>query len=286
MSSHSQPPIESSASGHRTKPAPRGVVLCGFVALFGFLLYQGPSLWDEVKALRRELTVMDTNSVIGYVGISPNPSSAQPPGNCYRVEGQHAQLWAGWHSEQGHRWFNTQPTDLDQNQLSNSIGRDLFRGIDLPLVEVGGGPISERIPDHHEVEAMLLDGQACAYPILVLDKVLVVNDEIDGTPLLILYAKPPAKGSSIFETVLDGQRLHMGFAGYFYKNQPLLYDRSTEGLWVEQEQGLLSLSGPNRGRILKRLGRMHRVRWDDWSQQYRDGRVLIGADRAVASAAL
>jgi hypothetical protein len=133
---------------------------------------------------------------------------------------------------------------------------------------------------------MRFDGRPCAYPVLVLDKVLIVNDEVDGEPVLILHSKPPATGSSVFETVLDGQRLHMGFAGYFYDRQPLLYDHSTEGLWVERDDGLVSLSGPHRGRILKRLGRMQRVRWDDWSRQHADGRVLIGADRPRASAAL
>lgn len=286
MSTHSHLPIDSSPSEPSPTPAPRGVVLCGIVALFGFIAYQGPSLWDEANALRHELTAMHKNSVIGYVDISPKPSSAQPPGNWYRVEGQHAQLWAGWHDEQGHLWFKTRPEDLDHKKLSGSVGRDLFQGIDQPLVEVGGGPISERIPAHHEVEAMLFDGRPCAYPVLVLDKVLVVNDEVDGTPLVILYTKPPAKGSPVFEAVLDGQRLQMGFAGYFYQNRPLLYDRSSEGLWVEQEEGLVSLSGPDRGRILKRLGRMHRVRWDNWCQQFTDGRVLIGADRRRSSAAL
>ncbi|MEW4568743.1 DUF3179 domain-containing (seleno)protein [Tautonia sp. JC769] len=289
MSTPSLPPIDDAASRPSTpppRPAPRGALLCGIASLFGFIAYQGPSLWDETSALLQERTAAGQNVVIGYVGISPNLSAAEPPGHWYRVEGPRARLWAGWHAEQGHRWFHLQPGDLDRDQLSESIGRDLFQGVDQPLVEVGGGPISDRIPDDHEVEVMRFEGRSCAYPVIVLDKVLVINDEVDGEPLLILFTRPPATGSSVFETVLDGRRLRMGFAGYFYGRQPLLYDRSTESLWVERDEGLVSLSGPDRGRILKRLGRMQRLRWDDWSPQHGDGRVLIGSDRPRTSATL
>ncbi|WP_161602466.1 DUF3179 domain-containing (seleno)protein [Tautonia marina] len=286
MSTPSHQPIDPSPSNLSPNTAPRGVLLCGIVAVFGFIAYQGPSLWDEINALLRERSAARQSAVVGYVGISPNPSAALPPGNWFRIEGPHVRLWAGWHAEQGHRWFTIEPDDLDRNLLSESVGRDLFQGINQPLAEVGGGPISARIPGHHEVEAMRIDGRHCAYPVIVLDKVLVINDEVDGKPLLILHTKPPATGSSVFETVLDGQRLQMGFAGYFYNDEPLLYDRSSEGLWVEQEEGLVSLSGPNRGRILKRLGRMQRFRWDDWSQQHTDGRVVVGSDRPLLSAAL
>lgn len=276
------PPSPEPSSSTR----PRGMVLCGIVALSGLIAYQGPSLWDEVLSLRQDLSASDTNAVIGYVGISPKPSAALPPGDWFQVEDQQAKLWGGWHPEQGHRWFHIQRDDLDRRQLSESIGRDLYQGINEPLSEVCGGPISERIPGHHEVEAMLLDGHPCAYPVLVLGKVLVVNDEVGGKPLLVVFSGLSGQGSSVFESTLDGHRLRMGFSGYIYKERPLLYDRSSEGLWLEEDEGLVALSGPNRGHVLKRLGRMHRVRWDDWSHRHHDGRVLIGADRTHESTSL
>ena len=266
--------------------SPRGKVLCGIVVISGFIAYQGSSLWGEIAALRSELSESRNSSIIGYVGINPKPSMAEPPGEWFRVEDDQVKLWGGWHPQYGHRWFLTEPNDLDRTLLTESMGRDLFQGIDQPLVERGGGPVSDRIPDHHLVDTIMLDGQPCAYPLIVLDKVLLVNDEIDGKPLLVLYTIRGEGGSSVFESVLDGNRLRMGFAGYFYKGNPLLYDRSTEGLWFEGSEGLVSLSGPYRGRVLKRLGRMERVSWGAWSQQHKESRVLIGADRTIGSTPL
>lgn len=282
MSSEHQNPLEPKA----TAPVPRGALLCGIMAMSGFVLYQGPSLWDEVAALQREVFSSRQNAVVGYVGISPNPTTAQPPGEWFRVEGEELQLWGGWHPELGHRWFHARAGDLDRSKIGKSIGRDLFQGIDVPIAEVGGGPISDRIPPGHDVDGMVLNGRPCAYPILVLDKVLVVNDEVDGTPVLVVYSRRPGGGSPVFEPDVDGRRILLGFSGYRYEGLPLFYDRAHEGLWIEREEGIVSLSGPDRGRILRRIGQLDRMSWRDWTRRHEQARVLVGADRSAESTAL
>jgi hypothetical protein len=271
-----------------TGPAPvsRGAVLCGIMALSGFVLYQGPSLWDEVAALQHEVARSQHNAIVGYVGISPNPSSAQPPGDWFRVEGGQTRLWGGWDPKLGHRWFEARTGDLDPGKIDSPVGRDLFQGVDLPVVETGGGPISDRIPADHLVDGMVLNGKPCAYPVLVLDKVLVVNDELDRVPVLILYSHRPDGGSPVFEANVDGRRVRLGFSGYRYEGLPLLYDREHEGLWIERQEGVVSLSGPEQGRVLRRVGRMNRTSWQDWSQRHEQTRVLVGANRPDEATAL
>ncbi|QDV35909.1 DUF3179 domain-containing (seleno)protein [Tautonia plasticadhaerens] len=283
MSSERQNPVDPTGPS----AVPRGALLCGIMAMSGFVLYQGPSLWDEVSALKQEVSSSRDNAVVGYVGISPNPSAAQPPGEWFRVEGERLRLWGGWHPVQGHRWFLAQVGDLDRSKIDKSIGRDLFQGVDVPVVETDGGPISGRIPDGHDVDGMVYHGRPCAYPVLVLDKVLVVNDEVDGVPLLILFTRSPGGGGSpVFEATVDGRRMVLGFSGYRYEGLPLLYDREHEGLWIEREQGIVSLSGPDRGRVLRRVGRLDRMSWRDWSRRHQQTRVLVGADRSPEATAL
>jgi hypothetical protein len=133
---------------------------------------------------------------------------------------------------------------------------------------------------------MVLNGRPCAYPVLVLDKVLVVNDELDGVPVLILYTHQPGGGSPVFEAHVDGRRVRLGFSGYRYEGLPLLYDREHEGLWVERPAGVVSLSGPERGRVLRRVGRMERTSWRAWSRRHDQTRVLVGDGRPDEAAAL
>ena len=55
---------------------------------------------------------------------------------------------------------------------------------------------------------------------------------------------PPNEAVSIFDASLNGHRVTMAATGYFHDGKPLLYDRGTESLWVEERQ--TSLTGGRR----------------------------------------
>lgn len=259
--------------------ATRGAAFCGIIVLGGFIADRGSTLWNEIKALRAELHRSEYGSVVGYTGISPKFSTAARPVNWAHDDGGRLALWAGWDPATGHRWFRVRTGELDRRRLGLPIGRDMLRAIDEPLVEDGSGPICTRIPASHYVQAVRVNGCSCAYPEFLLDKVHIINDAIGPAPFLVVSGQGSLGGPSLYAAALDGRRVFMGFSGLFYEGRPLLYDRKTEGLWIERDDGLVALTGPDRGALLRRIVRPRRMRWSDWQREHADGRVLVGADR-------
>jgi hypothetical protein len=109
----------------------------------------------------------------------------------------------------------------------------------------------------------------------------VVNDLVEGHPFLVVINSfaPPEKAFSIFDASRNGHRLTMAATGYFHAGKPLLSDRGTESLWVEEEESLTALAGKSRGLKLPRLASPTPVSWKAWTRQNRTSRLLVGADR-------
>ena len=118
-------------------------------------------------------------------------------------------------------------------------------------------------------------GEARAYPVHLIERHQVVNDEIGGTPVAVTF--DPLAGSPLaFDRRVDGRTLRFGVSGLIYNSNFLLYDRETESLW-SQFNGE-AISGPLSGKRLTRLP----VRQEDmatWTGRHPDTRVLERPDR-------
>lgn len=153
--------------------------------------------------------------------------------------------------------------DLNANAVLN--GFDVSNSI-IPVSEIRrGGPPRDGIPaiDHpkmisHKVLAegdesqrvlgISLGGKASAYPLLILTRHEVVNDQIDGIPVAITFC--PLCGSGMtFQRKVLGIELTFGVSGLLYQSDVLMYDRQTESLWSQ----LLAqaISGPLAGTKLE-----------------------------------
>lgn len=261
----------------------RAVRLAGFtlvsVVLIG-LGYEATLLWRELNGLRQEWHDDARTRVIGFTEVTPHFSFALPPKDWFHEEDDHQVLWAGWNRErQEHEWFHLQPGSLDPSRLSHSIGRDVVRAIDLPKVETGEGQVWQTLPEDHLVAAAHIQGVALAYPFGVLDKVLIVNDAIPEAALLVVFAPFRSREDSVslFNPVLNSERLTMGHTGYLFDGEPLLYDRKTESLWVASSEGLAAVAGPLRGSVLARVSQVEAVEWGTWRSSHPDTRLVIGS---------
>ena len=119
------------------------------------------------------------------------------------------------------------------------------------------------------------------YPVLVLSKVQVVNDVVEEHPFLLavnLFA-PPDKAYSIYDANHEGHRLTMEASGYFHDGKPLLYDRGTRSLWVEDTDTLTAIAGKHKRAKLARVASPAPVAWKTWLDRNRESRLLVGADR-------
>jgi hypothetical protein len=291
MSPHDSPPSPSlpeppdsipSAAGRRRRAVPRGVTLVAMVVLLGFVGLQAPVLWREWGELQQDRKQERASTFIGYENIYPNVQFAARPPDWIHDEGDTTLLWAGWQPGVGHRWFRFDRGQLDLGRIAGPLGRDTVRAIDEPIVEIGGGTRWRRIPYDARVAALDLEGTSSAYPLRVLEKVEMVNDQIRGQPFLVTFSPfvPESLAYNVYEPILEGRRVTLGSSGYFLGGRPLWYDRGTESLWIERPEGLAAVAGPRSGAVLRRIRQPVLVSWDDWRTHHPAGRLVVGADRS------
>jgi hypothetical protein len=277
-------PSESTpaAAGRRRAALLRGVALATLVVSLGFVGRQAPVLWREWHALQTDRERERASTFVGYENIHPNPQYADRPPNWIHDEGAMTLLWAGWQPGVGHRWFRFDQGQLDLGRIAGPLGRDAIRAIDVPIVEIGGGAHWGRIPYDAQVAVLDLEGVSSAYPLRVLEKVEVVNDQIRGRPFLVTFSPfvPESAAYNVYESILDGRRMTLGSSGYFLGRRPLWYDRGTESLWIERTEGLAAVAGPRTGTVLRRLRQPALFSWDDWRAHHPGGRLIVGADRS------
>ena len=115
---------------------------------------------------------------------------------------------------------------------------------------------------------VLINGQARAYPIAILDWHEVVNDEIDDQHFSVTYC-PLCGTGMVFDTSFafkDKENpLVFGVSGLLYESDVLLYDRQTESLW-SQMLGT-AVAGPFKGIKLPQLPVFH-TSWNTWRKRH------------------
>jgi hypothetical protein len=255
----------------------RGLTCLVMITLLGFIGQTGRTLWGEWNSLRSDQVHERESAIVGYVNINPNVSYASVPDNWSHDEGEDSLLWAGWKNGEN-EWFRFGRGDLDGWQLSLPIGRDAIQAIDYPIYEQDGGTRWERVPPEAPVVGFEQGGVVVAYPLKVLRKVLVVNEQFGDRPVLVAYT--PNGDVSVFEATLNGRRVTLGHGGFFQQNHPILYDRGTQSLWSEGQGGMVAVAGRRKGASLKLVAKLDTVAWSDWRDRHPEGRLLIGADRS------
>lgn len=163
--------------------------------------------------------------------------------------------------------------------------------IDDPLVPldeiVSGGPPRDGIPSlenpqfapaaeanflraRDRVLGLTFNGVTRAYPIRILNYHEIVNDTLDGAPVVITYC--PLCGSGMaFAAIVDGRRFEFGVSGLLYNSDVLMYDRQTGSLWSQLKT--MAVTGPMKGTRLETLALSH-TSWSDWQRRHPDTDVL------------
>lgn len=149
------------------------------------------------------------------------------------------------------------------------------------------------------VIGVAMGGQAVAYPIAVLNWHEVVNDELDGQPVLITYCGL-TDSAAVYSRQVGLETLTFGFSGLVHSSNTLLYDRrdaegkptteideppfggglagvpdapqpgpgaETESLWMQL--GGVAIAGPLAGAQLQRVP-CRVLNFEDWRALYPD----------------
>lgn len=162
----------------------------------------------------------------------------------------------------------TVPLNLVQ---SGGPPRDGIPALTDPKFE--SGRKAQSVKPRDIVLGLVINGEAKAYPLSILNWHEIVNDTVGGERVVVSYC--PLCGSGMaFESQPegDGQReLEFGVSGLLYSSDVLMYDRETESLW-SQIHGE-AVAGPQVGSKLKQIP-MKLSRWSNWLQRYPDTQVL------------
>jgi hypothetical protein len=279
MASVETPPVPARPLSAR--PAVRAVAGVAIVALLGYIAVQGWSLYQQLRGLQDQQERINRTNVVGYLNIHAEPSNAHHPADWYHHDGDQTFLWAGW-KDGKHDWFRIGKGELAQEEISLPMGRDIIRAIDRTIIERSGGPRWGKVPDAALVVGLRREGGRVVYPMLVLSKVEVVNDQIGEEPVLVIFRPfvPEREAVSAWSPVVDGHRITMGVSGYFIDRTPVLYDRGTRSLWHARDGSLVAIGGPLKGTTLRAVEGLEVRPWSDWRSRYPDSRLVVGADRS------
>lgn len=171
----------------------------------------------------------------------------------------------------------------------------------IPLDEIlSGGPKKDGIPSidnpkfiSREKATFLKDddvglgleykGVTRFYPYQILVWHEIVNDTIQGDPVLVTYCPLCATGI-VFLGKVNGKPQEFGVSGRLWKSNLLMYNRaekeSDESLW-SQALGE-AVVGPETGAKLSII-RSNTVKWGDWKKEHPDTQVLSKDTGALRS---
>jgi len=125
------------------------------------------------------------------------------------------------------------------------------------------------------VIAVEINGEAVAYPLLILDRHEIVNDRVGGVPIAATYC-PLCDSVAVFKrTITDSngttRELEFGVSGFLYNSNVVMYERSTNGLWSQVL--MAAVTGPDAGRSLEYLP-VRVMSFKQFLKDYPEGEVL------------
>lgn len=160
----------------------------------------------------------------------------------------------------------------------------------IPLDEIAsGGPPKDGIPallkpkfvsakeaeedfleNNDRVLGVVINGQAKAYPIKILNWHEIVNDKVGGRSVAITFC-PLCGTGMVFDGTAGGRDVTFGVSGLLYQSDVLLYDHQTESLWSQIKSE--AVVGKMTGTKLKLLPSTHTL-WRVWKKKHPRSQVL------------
>ena len=187
--------------------------------------------------------------------------------------GDLARVSADWATD-----WSTRTIDLDELRIGIQVIpiRDRIPPIDNPEF----APAAEAGWSDPEPGLLLVVGDTARfYPLAMLIVHEIVNDEIEGQPVLVTYC-PLCNSALVFDPVVDGQRLRFGTSGLLRHSDLVMWDDASESLW--QQIGGEGLVGAYAGHRLDVIPSAI-VSWGDFKTGYPDGMVLAPPGRPASS---
>lgn len=120
------------------------------------------------------------------------------------------------------------------------------------------------------VMGVVIDGDARAFPIRILNWHEIVNTKWSGKPYVVSFC-PLCGTGMVFRAESEGQDLEFGVSGLLFQSDMLLYDRQSDSLWSQIMAQ--AVTGPMKGNKLELINSSHTT-FAAWLQRYPDTTVL------------
>ena len=112
--------------------------------------------------------------------------------------------------------------------------------------------------------------QAYGYPFKILNFHEIVNDDLDGLPVLISYC-PLCRSAIVYDRRVDGETLSFGNSSALYESDLVMVDRNTGSYWWQVAGS--AIVGTLTGASLDPLPSVVAT-WADWKAQHPDTLIL------------
>ena len=160
------------------------------------------------------------------------------------------------------------PAIADNFQLPMCIGQQIAC---WSRPEFAAASEQTHMRDSDYVVGLSLQGHARAYPLWVCDHYHVINDRIDGTPVVFVSCERCQSGAA-FETQQKERPLRFASRGIYNATLLMKDSGSDSSLWVHYEGA--AITGPRRGTLLEWIPTFH-MSWAEWRELYPDTDVML-----------
>ena len=127
------------------------------------------------------------------------------------------------------------------------------------------------------VFGVVVNGEARAYPLRIMDPHELANDVVGGVPVSLVYCTLCGTGIAYDARLPDGSPLTFSTSGLLHQSNKLMYDRTTKSLWQQFSGrpvvGPLVPADGSRGPQLRAYPTVVST-WRDWRAAHPDTRVL------------
>lgn len=123
------------------------------------------------------------------------------------------------------------------------------------------------------VFGIVINGDARAYPLRILDWHEMANDVVGGVPISLAYCTLCGAAIAFDGRASDGETYTFGSSGFLYRSNKLMYDRNTFTLWnqLTGEPVLGELAGTD---VTLDFFPTVLTTWEEWQQQHPETQVL------------
>lgn len=162
--------------------------------------------------------------------------------------------------------------------------------LSIPVDEIrSGGVLKDAIPaltnprlsaadtasylsEGDRVIGIVAGGEARAYPLKIIEQHEIINDDVNGVPLVVTYC-PLCDSSAVFDRRTRIGIREFGVSGLLYNSNVLMYDRGGQPQSLWSQVMAAGVSGPANTKMLDALP-LEVTTWKDWRSRHPDTKVL------------